>query len=74
MNPQKWLLCIQGIRPNEYLLNVSQYLLQLSCSIQTYEVEVQTIPFIVSPLPHLGVKGIFRKEDELNSIEKFLID
>lgn len=59
MNPQKWLLCIQGIRPNEYLLNVSQYLLQLSCYIQTYEVEVQTIPVVNFV--------VFRREIELKS-------
>ena len=46
-----------------------------ACTIQTYEVEVQAIPFTVSPLPpNLGIKGIFRKEDDLNSIEELSID
>lgn len=44
----------------------------LMCTIQTYKVEVQAIP-VVPPLPpHLGVEGIFRKENELNSTEKLL--
>lgn len=45
----------------------------LNCTIQMYEVEAQAIPFTVFPLPpHLGVEGVFRKEDELNSIKKTL--
>lgn len=45
----------------------------LTYTIQTQEIEGQAIPF-VSPLPpHLGMEGIFRK-DELNSIGKLLID
>lgn len=36
---------------------------------------MQAVPFIVSPLPpHIGMEGVFRKEEALNSTEKLLSD
>lgn len=58
---QKWVLCIQGLSvcSNEHMPSVSHTSHSaLTCTIQTYEIEMQAILFTVSPLPlHLAVEG-----------------